>query len=310
MKNTDLNDILAFVAVGKTGSFTKAALSLGVPKSYVSRKITDLEERLKQRLIDRTTRSVLLTTDGAHYFAVCEKALAEIDEVEKGFDTENKVPSGHLRITCPVEFGPIITGQLCQKFLAKYPNIQLEILSTNAVLDLVKDKIDVAIRPMQLADPSMMSIKMGTLEWALYASPQWAYANSQMLGRIDALNDLDIIAFNPNFSVQKKFRLQITKKDRKKVFEYTPKVIASTLSILIEATANGVGIAPLPDMLIQEHLRSERLVRVFPNWFFRKESVVAVFANQKNMPSRVRALVDFLKTSSVFADCYNPPKTQ
>ncbi len=304
MKNTDLNDILAFVAVGKTGSFTKAAFSLGVPKSYVSRKISELEERLKLRLIDRTTRSVLLTDAGAQYFAVCEKAIAEIDDVEKSFDDEKKVASGHLRVTCPVEFGPIITGPLCQKFLAKYPDVQLEILSTNSVLDLVKDKIDVAIRPIQLADPSMLSIKVGALEWALYASPQWAYANSQMLTRIDSLSDLDIIAFNPNLSVQKKFRLQIFRKDRKKVFEYTPKVIASTLSILSEAAMNGVGVATLPDVLIHDHVKSGRLVRVFPDWYYRKENIVAVFTNQRNMPSRTRALVDFLKSTSLFADCF------
>lgn len=308
MGNMDLNDILAFVAVGRTGSFTKAALTLGVPKSYISRKITQLEERLKLRLIERTTRTVLLTADGAHYFSVCEKALAEIDDAEKSFDDHKKTPSGHLRLTCPVEFGPIITGQLCQKFLIKHPNIQLEIVSTNNVLDLVKDKIDVAIRPMQLADPSMLAIKMGTLEWALYASPQWAYANSQMLDKIDALNDLDIIAFNPGLLVQKKFRLQIFKKERKKVIEYTPKMIASTLTAMIEAAIHGVGIAPLPDMLIHEHLKNERLVRVFPEWFFRKENVVAVFTNQKNMPTRVRALLDFLKNTSIFADCYTIKK--
>lgn len=304
MKNSDLNDISAFVAVGRTGSFTRAALSLGVPKSYVSRKISQLEERLKLRLIDRTTRTVLLTNDGAHYFAVCERALAEIDDAEKSFESNKKVPAGHLRVTCPVEFGPIITGQLCQKFLVKHPGIQLEIVCTNNVLDLVKDKIDVAIRPLQLADPSMLSVKVGALEWALYASPQWVYANSQMLDKVDGLNELDIIAFNPSLAVQKKFRIQLFRKDRKKIVEYTPKVIASTLNTMIEATLFGVGIAPLPDVLIHQHVKAKRLIRVFPEWHYRKENVVAVFTNQKNMPSRVRALIDFFKTTAVFEDCY------
>lgn len=304
MKNTDLNDILAFVAVGRTGSFTKAALELGTPKSYVSRKITDLEERLKIRLIERTTRTVLLTEAGSQYFAVCEKALEEISEQEKSFDQIKLVPSGRLRITCPVEFGAIITAQLCQKFLYKFPEIQLEVLATNTVLDLVRDKIDVAIRPMQLADPSMMSVRVGDLEWGLYASPQWAFANSHLLGKIDSLTMLDVIAFNPSHSSQKKFRLSLSRKDRKKVFEYTPKVIASNLSILIEAASNGVGMAALPDVLIHQHLRDKKLVRVFEDWTFRKESVVAVFTNQKNVPLRVRALIDFMKSVSIFEDCY------
>ncbi|MCC6137712.1 MAG: LysR family transcriptional regulator, partial [Bdellovibrionaceae bacterium] len=209
MKNQSLNDILAFVAVGRLGSFTKAAHSLGVPKSYVSRKVSELEERLKLRLIERTTRTVLLTQDGTQYFAVCEKALSDIEDIEKSFEHGKQTPSGRLRLTCPVEFGPIVTAQLCEKFLYKYPEIQLEVLSTNTVLDLVKDKVDVAIRPLQLADPSMMSLQLGSLEWALYASPQWVHSNSQSLSKIDSLHELDIIAFNPNFHVQNKFRLQL-----------------------------------------------------------------------------------------------------
>lgn len=305
MKNTDLNDILAFVAVGRTGSFTRAAQSLGVPKSYVSRKISQLEERLKLRLIERTTRTVLLTEDGTQYFSICEKALAEIDDAEKSFDRSKQVPSGRLRLTCPVEFGPIITGQLCQKFLSRYPEIQLEVMATNTVLDLVRDKVDVAIRPIQLADPSMLSIKLGQLEWALYASPQWAFANSQSLGKIDNLTELDIIAFNPSHSTQKKFRMQIVRKDKKKVFEYSPKVIASNLSILIEAAAKGIGIGALPDVLIYDHVKTKKLVRIFPEWSYRKENVVAVFVNQKNTPPRVRALIDFLKSTSIFAECFS-----
>lgn len=303
MKNTDLNDILAFVAVGRSGSFTKAGHSLGVPKSYVSRKITQLEERLKLRLIERTTRTVLLTEAGSQYFAVCEKALSDIDEQEKNFDQSKQIPSGRLRLTCPVEFGAIITSQLCHKFLMKYPEIQLEVLATNTVLDLVRDKVDVAIRPMQLADPSMMSVQVGDLEWGLYASPQWVFANSHLLHKIDSLQLLDIIAFNPNHSVQKKFRLPLFRKDRKKMFEYTPQVIASNLSILIEAACNGVGIAPLPDVLIHQYLKDKKLVRIFDDWCFRKETVVAVFVNQKNVPSRVRALIDFIKERSIFEDC-------
>ncbi len=303
MRNTDLNDILAFVAVARTGSFTKAGHSLGVPKSYVSRKVTHLEERLKLRLIERTTRTVLLTEDGAQYFSVCEKALSEIDEAEKSFDHGKEIPSGRLRLTCPVEFGPIITGQLCQKFLSRYPEIQLEVLATNNVLDLIRDKIDVAIRPIQLADPSMLSIQIGRLEWALYASPQWVFANSQSLTKIDNLSELDIIAFNPSHIMQKKFRLQLTRKDKKKTFDYTPKVIASNLSILIEAATQGVGIAAMPDILIHDRVQSKKLVRVFPDWYYRKEQIVAVFANQRNTPSRVRALIDFLKGTSIFADC-------
>lgn len=303
MMPKDLNTILAFVAVGKTNSFTKAANALGVPKSYVSRKISDLEGRLHLRLVDRTTRSVLLTEDGLHYYSVCEKAIADIEDIESLFEQGQSQPSGRLRLTCPVEFGGLVTPYLCQNFLKKYPELQLEILSTNNILDLVKDKIDVAIRPQQLADPSMRSILLGSMEWGLFASLAWTKAHAAELRKVDNVDQFDILAFNPNGLFQQKFRMNLFRKEKQKVFEFSPKIITSTLSTLIDATISGAGIGAAPDVLAQPYVQSGKLVRVYPDWWVRKENLVAVFTTRKNMPARVRALIDFLKQSSFLKNC-------
>lgn len=299
MKNLDLTSILSFVTVAKAGSFTQAAHTLGVPKSFVSRKVTELESRLKVRLIDRTTRKVFLTELGLQYFATCEKSLGEILETEKSFEVKNTTPSGRLRITCPVEFGAMIVKDLCQKFLIKYPEIQIEIISTNNILNLIEDKIDVAIRPMQFADPSMMSIQLGQLEWALYASPAWVHSNYQSLEKIDSLSNLDILAFHPAGNPKSKFRLSLNRKDKEKVIEYFPRIITSNLTTLLEACMSGSGIAAMPHAIVQPHVTAGRLVRVFPDWHTRKETVVAVYSAQKNIPLRVRVLLDFLKTQKI-----------
>ncbi len=295
MRSRDLNTIQAFVALGKTNSFTEAAALLGVPKSFISRKVAELEAHLKVRLVDRTTRTVALTEDGSQYYSTCEKALSDILEIEDVFDQGHSAPSGRLRITCPVEFGGIITQHLCKTFLKQYPLLQLEVLSTNGILDLVKDRVDVAIRPFQLADPSMKFVKVGQMEWGLYATPDWIKKNKVAKNNIDSLKNLDIIAFHPQATYQNKFKLILNKKEKQLQLEFNPKIITSSLTTLLEATLAGSGIAPLPDVLISQHMRAQKLVRVFPDWSYRKETLVAVFLNQKNTPARVRAFLDFLK---------------
>lgn len=304
-KNIDLNDILAFVAVGKYGSFTKAAQSLGVPKSYVSRKILELEQRLKTQLIERTTRKVSLTAEGESYFAVCEKSLKEIALTEKSFELGHQIPSGNLRVTCPVEFGPILMRQVGKFFLKKHPQIQLEVVSTNTVLDFIKDRIDIAIRPIQLADPSLKSIQLGEFEWKLYASPQWKHINSQNLESFETLSNLDFIGFNPSLQSNKKWKIKLTNGASTKEFNFQPKVVSANLSVLIEALVEGIGTAPVPDILVEDLVKSKKLVPIFENWYCRKEKIAAVFLDQKNIPPRVRVFLDFLKTHQLFQKYQN-----
>lgn len=299
-KNIDLNDITAFVAVGKNGSFTKAAQSLGVPKSYISRKILELEERLKTQLLERTTRKVSLTAEGETYFAVCEKSLKDIALAEKSFELGHQIPSGNLRVTCPVEFGPILMKQVGKFFLKKHPQIQLEVVSTNTVLDFIKDRIDIAIRPIQLADPSLKSINLGEFEWKLYASPQWKHINSQNLQNIESLKDVDFIGFNPSMQQNKKWKMKLTNGNQIKEFNFQPKVVSANLSVLIEALVEGIGTAPAPDILVADLVKAKKLVPVLEDWSCRKETIAAVFLDQKNMPPRLRVFLDFIKTHKLF----------
>jgi DNA-binding transcriptional LysR family regulator len=296
-KTQDLGAVLVFRALGHTGSFTKAANSLGVPKSFVSRKISELESRLQVQLVQRTTRRVQLTNDGRTYFDACEQALERLEDAEKIFEDGRLEPSGHLRLTCPVEFGPYFTEQLCSEFLNRYPTLTLEVLATNTVLDFVRDQIDVAIRPMHLASGDQVAISIGVLRWRLFASPKWCRDNLRNLKSVRDLHRTDFLAFNPGLRPLRKMELEVSPHGpgRRLKVECQPRFVAGSLSVLIAAATAGAGVAALPESLVRDHVSDGLLRPVLPRLLVKEEKLSAVYLGQKHLPSRTRALVDHLK---------------
>src|SRR5216684_1902815 len=167
----DLNEILVFARVVQAGSFTSAAAELGMPKSTVSRKVSDLEERLKSRLLQRTTRKLSLTDVGRTYYDYCARIVGEIEDGERAVSRLQESPRGLLRVTAPVNvafLGPIVSD-----YLKRYPEVRLDLLCTGRAVDLVEERFDVAIRAGTLADSSLIARSLGTVSWFLVATPAY-----------------------------------------------------------------------------------------------------------------------------------------
>src|SRR5262249_50346755 len=139
----DLSEIGVFVKVVATGSFTQAARDLGLPKSTVSRKVAQLEERLGARLLQRTTRKVALTEVGAMYHERCARILPELEEAERAVIELQDVPRGLLRIAAPLRFG--LLGPVVAEFLSLYPDVRVEVVCSDRVVDLIDEGFDLAI---------------------------------------------------------------------------------------------------------------------------------------------------------------------
>jgi DNA-binding transcriptional LysR family regulator len=155
----DLNEILVFARVVQTGSFTAAAKLLAMPKSTVSRKVSELEERLDARLLQRTTRKLSLTDVGRTYFDYCSRIVTEVEDAERAVSSLQDTPRGVLRVTTGpnVAFlGPIITD-----YLKRYSQVRLEIFATTRAVDLVEERFDVGIRAGSLADSSLVAQRLG-----------------------------------------------------------------------------------------------------------------------------------------------------
>src|ERR1043166_1016329 len=167
----DLNEITVFTRVVQAGSFTAAARQLGMPKSTVSRKVADLEARLDARLLQRTTRKLSLTDAGRTYFDYAARIVSEIEDAERAVSSLQQTPRGLLRVTAPVSASFLASA--ISGFMKKYPDVQLELLNTARVVDLVEERFDVGIRMGALADSSIIAKSIGKVRFVLIASPAY-----------------------------------------------------------------------------------------------------------------------------------------
>src|ERR1700704_2820124 len=134
----DLNEILVFARVVQAGSFTKAAAQLGMPKSTVSRKVSELEERLKARLLQRTTRKLSLTDAGRIYYDYCARIVSEVEDAERAVTSLQDKPRGVLRVTAPVNMA--FVGPIIADYLKRYSEVRLELYCTDRLVDLVEER--------------------------------------------------------------------------------------------------------------------------------------------------------------------------
>src|SRR5262252_5409298 len=164
----DLNEIAVFTRVVQAGSFTAAARALGMPKSTVSRKVSDLEERLNARLLQRTTRKLSLTDAGRTYFDYGVRIVNEIEAAESAVGSLQQEPRGLLRVTAGLNAAWL--GDIVADFMKRYPEVQLELLCTGRNVDLVEERFDLGIRAGVLADSSLIARSLGSVTWLLVAT--------------------------------------------------------------------------------------------------------------------------------------------
>src|SRR5690349_11996049 len=193
----DLNEIVVFAKVVETGSFTAAAEALGLPKSTVSRKVAQLEERLDARLLQRTTRKLSLTEIGRAYYERCQRIVADIAAAETLVGELQSAPRGLLRITAPVDFGELYLGDIVAEFLATTPEITIEAVIVDRILDLVDERVDLALRFGPLPDSTLVARRLCAMKLVPCASPAYL-AHAPPLDQPDQLADHHVIAFVPS----------------------------------------------------------------------------------------------------------------
>src|SRR5262245_27738901 len=165
----DLNEIAVFARVVQAGSFTAAAKALGMPKSTVSRKVSELEERLGSRLLQRTTRKLSLTDVGRTYYDYSARIVGEVEDAERAVSDLQSTPRGLLRVTAPVNFA--FLNPIAADYLRRYADVRLDLFCTGRSVDLVEERFDVGIRAGALVDSTLIARSLGTVRWFLVATP-------------------------------------------------------------------------------------------------------------------------------------------
>ncbi|MCM2279000.1 MAG: LysR family transcriptional regulator [Oligoflexia bacterium] len=284
---SDINQIEVFAAVVKAGSFTKAARQLKLPKSSVSRKVALLEDRLGVALIRRTTRKLHLTDVGSKYFQTCTRILAELAEAEANAKSTQESPTGLLRITAPVELGSALLEEVLQRYLKAYKDVQVDLLLTDRIVDLMEENVDVAVRAGHLADSTLIAKKIGGGEFQLFASAAYLKRAGSPAHPKDLVNHA-CLAFtghsdSPEWELENgKTRLKIAVPDR---------VTSSNLSILASLAVRSVGIALLPTFVARQGVFADRLVRVLPEWSSGSEPFYVVYPAQRFVSPKLKAFL-------------------
>jgi DNA-binding transcriptional LysR family regulator len=287
----DLNEIVVFARVVETGSFTAAGQALGLPKSTVSRKIAQLEERLDARLLQRTTRKLNLTEVGRAYYERCQRIVADIAAAEQLVSELQQAPRGLIRITAPVDIGGQYLGTMVAEFLASTPEVSIELVLADRVFDLVDERLDLGIRFGPLPDSTLVARRLGSMRSMLVASPAYL-ARRPAPTSPDQLLQHDLSLFVPN----SRLRLWKLRGPKGAELDLTPsgRVVANSMFPVRDAVRAGAGITLLPDFAISGDLESGRLVRVLPQWCTGEVELFAVYPSTRNLSPKMRALLDFL----------------
>lgn len=288
----DFNAIWIFTQVVQSGSFTGAGRALGIPKSTISSKVAELEERLGVSLLKRTTRKLHLTEAGNRYFQVARRALTEIQEVETVAAQAQEQPKGLVRFTAPVEMGSATVSQLISRFLAEYPQIQIELILTDRIVDLVAENVDLALRAGALEDSTLIARKIGMTAFRIMASPQYLKRHGTPLKPTD-LAEHECIRFTAPADSN---TWRLARGGKTVQVGVKGRIAANNLIAIKELALAGQGLTLLPTFLCGEEVNDGRLIHLLPAWLTNSEPIHIVHASQKYLPPKTRLLADYLVT--------------
>ncbi len=289
----DLNDMRYFAEVVEHGSFAAAARSLELPKSRLSRRIAALETQLGVRLLQRTTRKLSLTPAGEQYFRHCVAIRDQAEQAQAELEAVRSEPRGILRMLCPVTLAQSVVGPILPEFLARYPQMRIDMQVSNRSVNLVEEGVDLALRVRaSLEDSGSLIIKrLGLSHGVLVASPELL----RRLGRPATPRELDALPSVSMSLTDGRMRLTLTgPQNSHHAAVSRPVCTTDDLITLRFVILGGVGIGVLPDYMCQDDLARGRLERVLPEWSLPPGIVHAVYPSRRGMAPGVRAFLDFL----------------
>jgi DNA-binding transcriptional LysR family regulator len=288
---THLFEMETFLVVVDEGSFTAAAVRLGVTKSYASKLVARLEDRLGARLLQRTTRQLKLTEVGRAYYERCSEAMRALSQAEAEATELQTSPQGRLRLSLP---SPFAIGHLAAplaEFKARYPALTVEAVLADRKVDILAEGFDLAVRIGELQDSTLIARRIATVDRTVCASPSYLRQRGtpQTPAELSA-HDCLLYAYHAVPSIWR-----LVGPSEEISVEVSGRMVSNHGEMLVEAAAQGLGLVFVPLFLTAPALRAGRLVRVLPDWRF-PLPISAVYPNARHVPAKVRLFVDFLVT--------------
>lgn len=288
MDKLEAMNVLTKVVSG--GSFAEAARRLGVTRSAVSKAITQLEQELGARLLDRTTRRVTPTEAGLAYYERCLSIMAQIAETEAQIARLHDEPKGLLKVNAPMSFGTLYLGAAVADFMDRYRELKVELVLTDRMIDPLEEGVDVTVRIGAMIDSSLIARRISSARVLLVASPDYIARHGEPTEPGDLANH-KCLHYGHSTTVP---RWQLTEQGAPLSVPVSACLSSNNGDTLREAAIKGIGIARLPSFLVGADIAAERLVVVLPEYPPQEITIHALYAPNRFLAAKSRVFIDFL----------------
>ncbi|OCP01708.1 MULTISPECIES: LysR family transcriptional regulator [unclassified Ensifer] len=287
----NLNRLSHFVAVVESGSFTAAAERLGLAKAAVSHQVAQLEKELGTTLLARTTRRLSPTATGQRFYERAALILRDAEEAVGAVSAETEIPSGTLTLTAPLDYGAKVVTNAVAAYLDAYPAMRVDLNFNDTVLDMIENRLDLAIRAGWLIDSSERAKRIGTFEQYLVASP--AYVTR--LGQLSHPEHLAEAGWIANGALKTPLEWRFMRAGEETSVLGKALVTADSTDSAHCCAVAGIGVAVLPDYQVRSDIAEGRLLRLFSDWALPSGGIHVVYPPSHFRPARVRAFVEILQ---------------
>lgn len=285
-----LEDMAMFVRVVEAGSITKAAEQLNIAKSAVSRRLKDLENRLGNQLISRTTRQSNLTEAGEHYYRQANNILSEVDALNEQISGTPTRIEGTLKMTAPLSFGLMHLNDVIDEYANQHPNLSFDLDFSDRHVDLIEEGFELAIRIRELQDSSYQAKRLALIRYALCASPEYL----SKMGTPETLDDLKEHEFL-QYGLSKTSNLALTDAQGKKHnHTINAKIKATNGEFLVDLAVKGHGVIFIPTFIAYQRLAKGELVPILQQYQLPTLNAYAVYPKNRFLSQRCRYLIDFI----------------
>jgi DNA-binding transcriptional LysR family regulator len=284
----------AFVRVVEAGSFTKAAETLHMSKTSVTQLVQQLEARLRVKLLNRTTRKVNVTADGAAYYERVLRVLADIDDAETSLSSASASPRGKLRVDVPSPLARMILVPALPAFHARYPDIQLDMGVSDRRVDLIGENVDCVVRGGEITDQSLIARRVGDLQLGAFAAPSYL-ERAGVPSHPRELEDTHHRVVGFLWSRTGKPFPYAMRRDNERVLVHGRHVFAvDDGNAYLAAGLAGLGVLWLPDYMSKPHLARGELVPLFQEWRFDSMPLYVAFPPNRHVSAKLRVFIDWI----------------
>jgi LysR family transcriptional regulator for bpeEF and oprC len=286
--------IKVFCRVVETGTFSRAADLLDMPKSTVTKLVQELEAHLRLKLLHRTTRRVTVTMEGAAYYERTTKLLHELEDIESNISNEQSTPRGRLKVDMASAIANFILLPALPSFMQQYPQIQLEVGVSDTDIDLLSDNVDCVIRGGELSDTSLIAKRIAELTFVTCAAPSYVqqYGTPQTP---DELSSKHRVIYYRSRKTNRLMPLRFSNRQQSmEIQQQGSPLSVNDSTAQLTATLSGLGVSQLPLFMAQPYLDSGELQLLLPDWQRAAFPLYLIYPPNRHLSGRLRAFTDWV----------------